>query len=285
MTILKNYIDLMRFNRPIGIFLLLWPTWWALWIAGNGAPSLKNIFIFTMGVIVMRAAGCVINDIADRNFDRRVTRTQHRPLASKKIQTRHAYYLFIFLCMIAFVLVLFLNLKTILISFIAVAIAILYPFMKRVTHWPQLILGLAFSCAIPMAFAAENHVFNTTGWLLLLANIAWTIAYDTEYAITDREEDKKIGIKSTALLFEKYDRGMIGFFQIVMLTLLALLGLFNHYSAIYFGGLFFAGLLFCYQQTLLPEKSFTAFLNNQWVGLIIFIAIAATHSDANLPLF
>lgn len=195
---LKNYFILMRFHRPIGIFLLLWPTWWALWIAGKGAPSLKNILIFTLGVIVMRAAGCVINDIADRNLDGYVTRTQHRPLPAKKIQPHHAFYLFIFLCLIGFVLVLFTNIKTIVMSFIALAIAAVYPFMKRYTHWPQFILGLAFSCAIPMAFTAENHPFNTTGWLLLLANIAWVIAYDTQYAITDREDDRKMRMKSTA---------------------------------------------------------------------------------------
>lgn len=270
---MKRYFYLMRFHRPVGILLLLWPTLWALWIASNGHPTVKNLGIFISGVIIMRAAGCVINDIADRQLDRHVTRTKDRPLTTGKIKTRQALLLFIGLCAIAFLLVLFTNQKTILLSFGAVAVAMLYPFMKRYTHWPQLVLGIAFSFSIPMAFTAENHAMNLSCWLLFFANIAWTIAYDTQYAIVDREDDLKIGIKSTAILFGKYDRVMIGLLQTTMLCLLVFLGWQQSFSIGYFFGLLVAGVLFIYQYFLIPTRSFDAFLNNQWVGFVIFLGI------------
>ena len=270
---LKNYLQLMRFHKPIGILLLLWPTWWALWMASNGTPDLKNSFIFTMGVIIMRAAGCVINDIADRQLDRHVARTKDRPLTTEKIKTRHAIYLFVLLCLIAFILVLFTNPKTILISFFAVLMAMIYPFMKRYTHFPQLVLGIAFSCAIPMAFTAENHPLSLATWILFLANILWTVAYDTEYAMIDRNDDLKIGIKSTAILFGKYDRMIIGLLQGAFILVMSLIGFLNQFSIFYFAGLLVAMGLFFYQQRLMPMRCLDAFLNNQWVGLVVFMGV------------
>ena len=270
---LKNYLQLMRFHKPIGILLLLWPTWWALWIASGSTPDLKNSLIFTMGVIIMRAAGCVINDIADRKLDRHVTRTKDRPLTTQKIKTRHAIYLFVLLCFTAFILVLFTNAKTILISFFAVLIAMIYPFTKRYTHFPQLILGIAFSCAIPMAFTAENQALSLTTGILFLANMLWTIAYDTEYAMVDRKDDIKIGIKSTAILFEKYDRMIIGLLQGAFIVLMGLIGFLNQFSLFYFAGLLVAIGLFFYQQRLMPKHCLEAFLNNQWAGLAVFVGV------------
>ncbi|MDP1574828.1 MAG: 4-hydroxybenzoate octaprenyltransferase [Coxiellaceae bacterium] len=275
---IKNYFQLMRFHKPIGILLLLWPTLWALWIAAEGTPQFKNIFIFTAGVIVMRAAGCVINDIADRKLDKHITRTKDRPLTAQKIKTHQAIYLFCLLCAIAFMLVLLTNLKTILISIIAVLIATIYPFMKRYTHFPQLALGIAFSCSIPMAFTAENQALSGTTWILFLANILWTIAYDTEYAMLDREDDIKIGIKSTAILFGKYDRIIIGVLQGIFILLMGYIGLLEQFSIMYFVGLFLAITLFFYQQRLMPKRCMDAFLNNQWVGLIVFIAVILSVS-------
>lgn len=270
---LKPYLQLMRFHKPVGTLLVLWPTLWALWVAHNGIPTLKILIIFTLGAVIMRAAGCVINDIADRHFDCHVARTKERPLASKKIKTRQAIYLFCFLCCCACILVLMTNLKTILLAVLALITASLYPFMKRFTHWPQLILGIAFSFSIPMAFAAQNQPLHLSCWLLVLANIAWIIAYDTQYAITDQADDIKIGIKSTAILFGQYARFMIVLLQSVMLILLCVLGWHLHYTVLYFLGLFFAAILFCYQYFLIPGKSFQAFLNNQWVGLVIFLGM------------
>lgn len=274
---MKYYFQLMRFHKPIGTLLLLWPTLWALWIAGNGSPSIKNIMIFIAGVIVMRAAGCVINDIADRNFDKHVSRTKDRPLTSNKIKLNHAIILLLLLVSIAFVLVLFTNPKTIFIAVIAAMTALLYPFMKRYTHWPQLVLGIAFSCAIPMAFAAENVALSSSCWLLFFANIAWTIAYDTEYALVDRADDLKIGIKSTAILFGKNVGVMIELFQGIAILLLVFLGILKCFSLIYFFGLFCALGLFWYQHYLLKDRPFKAFLNNQWVGLIVFLAIFSAY--------
>lgn len=274
---IKYYFQLMRFNKPIGTLLLLWPTLWALWIAARGLPSIKNIFIFIVGVILMRAAGCVINDVADRKFDLNVARTKLRPLTSGKISTRESIILFSILCAIAFILVLFTNKLTILLSFFAVIAAIIYPFMKRHTYWPQLFLGIAFSFSIPMAFAAETNHVSFIAWILMCANILWTIAYDTQYAMTDREDDVKIGIKSTAILFGKYDRMMIALFQFGFIFLLCYLGFLEKFSVIYFMSIFITVLFFIYQQILIskrqPSNCLRAFLNNQWVGMIIFLGI------------
>lgn len=273
----QNYLRLMRFHKPIGIALLLWPTLWALWIAAHGFPSIKNLFIFVCGVVLMRAAGCVINDFADRQFDRHVARTNQRPLTAGLVSPKNALILFFILCAVAFVLVLFTNILTILIAVFACLIAILYPFAKRYTHWPQLVLGIAFSFSIPMAFAAETGSISWLAGILMLANIAWTISYDTEYAMTDRADDMKIGIKSTAVLFGCYDRLMIGLFQSVTILLLILLGLLLSFSLIYFIAVFAAILLMLYQQILIanrvPEQCLRAFSNNQWVGMAIFIGI------------
>ena len=268
----------MRLHKPVGILLLLWPTWWALWIAAHGMPSIKNLFIFTAGVVVMRSAGCVINDFADRHVDPHVARTRSRPLAAKKITEKKALILFMGLCVIAFVLVLLTNQLTLILSVFALLTAILYPFTKRYTHWPQLILGIAFSFSIPMAFAAEiNHV-PWTAFLMMVINILWTIMYDTEYAMTDREDDRLIGIKSTALLFGPYDRLVIGLMQSFVIILLCSMGYAQGLSFIYFVSIGIVILLFLYQQKLItkrePPSCFKAFLNNQWVGCVIFLGIA-----------
>src|SRR3990167_1780630 len=271
------YFKLMRFDKPIGILLLLWPTMWALWTAAPGIPSLKNIFIFSIGVILMRAAGCVINDIADRHVDSQVVRTKMRPITSGIIPVKNAVILFSLLCVLAFVLVLFTNALTILLSVCALCVAILYPFAKRYTYWPQTVLGLAFSFSIPMAFAAETNNIPPIAYVMMLANIAWTIAYDTEYAMTDRADDIRAGIKSTAILFAQHDRQMIGLFQGLALLILFLLGWIKQFSLAYFIALLIAGLFFVYQQILIAkreaENCFRAFLNNQWVGLVIFIGV------------
>ncbi|OGT32828.1 MAG: 4-hydroxybenzoate polyprenyltransferase [Gammaproteobacteria bacterium RIFCSPHIGHO2_02_FULL_39_13] len=272
-----SYLRLMRFHKPVGILLLLWPTMWALWIASNGAPHINNIFIFVAGVILMRAAGCVINDIVDRKLDLHVSRTRTRPIATGEIATRSALILFLILCMTAFILVLFTNALTILLAFFAVMVAIIYPFMKRYTHFPQVILGIAFSFSVPMAFAAETSRVSFIAGLIMLITMLWTIMYDTEYAMADREDDLKIGIKSTAIFFEKYDRAMIGLLQSVVILLLYFLGDVKHFSVIYFSAIFICLLLFIYQQMLISKREsqncLRAFLNNQWVGLIIFVGI------------
>ena len=275
------WIQLMRLDRPVGTLLLLWPTLWAVWIAGNGSPSVRTVIVFTLGVIVMRAAGCVINDFADRKIDGHVKRTEGRPLATGALSGKQALMLFAGLAAVAFVLVLFLNTFTILLSFGGLGLAVLYPFMKRYTHLPQVVLGAAFSWAIPMAFAAETDSLPAIVWLLYTANLLWTVAYDTEYAMVDRDDDLKIGVKSTAILFGEMDRLMIGMLQAMALFALWLLG-----RQLGFGGLWLAGLgvaagLFVYQHWLMRERSrdgcFQAFLNNQWVGLAVFAGLLVDY--------
>lgn len=274
---ISAYLTLMRFHKPIGTFLLLWPTWWALWIAAQGFPSGKNFIIFTLGVIIMRAAGCIINDVADQQFDRHVSRTQTRPITAGIISTKNAFILFSLLCFFAFILVLFTNLLTITLAFFAFMSATIYPFMKRYMHWPQFVLGLAFSFSIPMAFAAQiNHV-PPIAILLMLANLCWTIAYDTQYALVDREDDLKIGIKSTAILFGKHNGLIIGLFQIITLALLLVVGWMISLSFYYFTFVALSSLLFIYQQHLIStnkaENFFRGFLNNNWVGFFVFLGI------------
>jgi len=274
---LDAYISLMRLNKPIGIFLLLWPTLWALWIAAEGFPDLGNLLIFTSGVILMRSAGCVINDFADRHVDGAVARTINRPLATGKIEVRDALLLFIGLCLVALILVLLTNWTTVLLSVVAVSLAAIYPFMKRYTYLPQVVLGAAFGWSIPMAFAAENSPLTSTVWLLFTANLLWTVAYDTLYAMVDREDDLKIGIKSTAILFGDADRVIVGLLQLLCLISLIMVGrqaelglLFNLSLVVVLG-------FFLWQQWLIRTQDtkdyFNAFLHNNWVGAVIFFGI------------
>ena len=271
------WIQLMRLDRPIGTLLLLWPTLWAVWIAGQGRPSIRTFIVFTLGVIVMRAAGCVINDFADRNFDGDVTRTKGRPLATGALSAKQALMLFAALVLIAFVLVLFVNRFTFWLSFGGLGLAVLYPFTKRFTYMPQLFLGAAFSWAIPMAFAAETGALPPQAWLLYTANLLWTVAYDTQYAMVDREDDLKIGIRSTAILFGDADRIMIALLQGMALFALILLGNRLEFGWPWWLGLTGATGLFIYQFWLTRDRTapecFKAFLNNQWVGMAVFAGL------------
>ncbi|MCW8947804.1 MAG: 4-hydroxybenzoate octaprenyltransferase, partial [Sedimenticola sp.] len=234
---LDGYIRLIRLDKPIGILLLLWPALWALWIAGAGAPRWGVVLIFILGVALMRSAGCAINDYADRNFDGEVARTCGRPLATGLVAPREALWIFAILCLIAFGLVLLLNQQTILMSFVAVALAALYPFMKRFTHLPQLVLGMAFGWAVPMAYMALTETIPLVAWLLYVAAIIWALVYDTEYAMVDREDDLRIGVKSTAILFGQYDRLIIGLLQLVMIGLLVVVGIAVGLGLFYYAGL------------------------------------------------
>jgi 4-hydroxybenzoate polyprenyltransferase len=276
----KHYIQLMRLDRPIGILLLLWPTVSALWIAAEGIPDPLILIVFVLGVIIMRSAGCVINDFADRHVDGYVTRTQNRPLATGVLASKEALSLFAVLGVSAFLLVLLLNTLTILMSFVALFLAMLYPFMKRYTYFPQLFLGAAFGWAIPMAFAAQTGSVPAVAWLLFFANILWTTAYDTFYAMADREDDLVVGIKSTAILFGDDDRLIIGILQFSFLVVMILVGQQLEMSLIYYVGIMTALGLSIYQQQLVkerrPEQCIQAFLNNNWLGMAIFVAIA-TH--------
>ncbi|QJQ95644.1 MULTISPECIES: 4-hydroxybenzoate octaprenyltransferase [Halomonadaceae] len=280
---LSDFLHLMRLDRPIGTWLLMWPTLWALWIASNGIPERNLLLIFVAGVYAMRAAGCVINDYADRHFDGHVKRTRNRPLATGRISEQEAKVLFCTLVAIAFVLVLFTNLFTILLSIGGIILAFIYPFMKRYTHFPQVFLGAAFSWAIPMAFGAVQQSVPPEAWLLFFANIAWTVAYDTQYAMVDRDDDLKIGIKSTAVLFGRADKLVIGLLQLITLGLLAWVGVRLGYADVAAGGFFWVGLaamaaIFVYQQWLIRhrdrERCFQAFLNNHWAGLVLFAGLA-----------
>lgn len=278
---LPLYWRLMRMDRPIGTLLLLWPTLWALWLAAKGVPSLKNLLIFTLGVIVMRAAGCVINDFADRKIDGSVARTKDRPLATGAVSSREAIGLFIGLCLLAFVLVLMTNLLTIELSVGGLLLAFCYPFMKRHTHLPQVVLGAAFAWGVPMAYAAEAGSLHENIWLIYLAVVLWTVAYDTFYAMVDRDDDLKIGVKSTAILFGEQDRLMTAILQILSLYALILVGNRFELGLLYYLGLAVAGSLFVYQQWLIRfrarEACFKAFLNNNWVGVAIFAGLAADY--------
>lgn len=274
---LNAYWRLMRFDRPIGSLLLLWPTLWALFLATNGLPNLKIIVIFVLGVIFMRAAGCVINDYADRHIDGHVKRTASRPLATGEISANAARTLFIGLILISFILVLQLNGLTILLSFVAAALASIYPFMKRYTHLPQVILGMAFGWSIPMAFTAVSEQLPLSCWLLFAANLAWTIAYDTQYAMVDRDDDLRIGVKSTAILFAEFDNSIVALLQLFSLFLFVVIGVLNSFTFAYYFALIGAAACFIYQCRLtkerLRENCFLAFLNNNWAGFAFFIAI------------
>jgi len=277
MSKFQAYSRLMRIDKPIGTLLLLWPTLWALWLSDMGVPPLSVLVVFVLGVFVMRAAGCVINDFADRKVDGFVKRTAGRPLPSGAVSEKEAKILFALLGLLAFALVLTMNLMTILLSFGGLALAWCYPFMKRYTHLPQVVLGAAFGWAIPMAWAAVSESLPLECWLVFLANICWTVAYDTQYAMVDRDDDIKIGVKSTAILFGRYDKLIIGLLQLATLGLLALVGLLMQLNAFFYWSLLGAAALFLYQQKLIVRRErdacFQGFLNNNYVGLVVFIGV------------
>ncbi len=273
----REYAHLMRLHRPIGILLLLWPTLWALWIAADGWPHPLVLFVFVIGVVLMRSAGCVINDYADRHFDPHVQRTRDRPLAAGKVSEKEALILFVVLCAVSFLLVLLMNWLTIALSVVGVLLAASYPFMKRHTHLPQVYLGAAFGWAIPMAYAAQTGEITRIAWLLFLANVLWATVYDTMYGMVDREDDLKIGVKSTAILFGNADRAIIGILQLVLLLGLLLVGQGANLGRYYYFSLLIATALALYQQYLIkdrvPALCFQAFLNNNWFGAVIFAGI------------
>lgn len=275
------YTRLMRLEKPIGIFLLLWPTLWGLWVAAEGMPDMLVFVVFILGVILMRSAGCVINDYADRDFDPHVERTKLRPIAAGAVKPKEALILFVVLCLTAFSLVLLLNTFTILLSFGGALLAASYPFMKRYTHLPQVVLGAAFAWAIPMAFAAQTNDIPIVAWLLFIATVLWAVAYDTMYAMVDREDDLKVGVKSTAILFGDADKVIIGIIQLLVLLTLLIVGNHLAMSWPYYLGLAIATLLAIYQQYLIKDRAgpqcFRAFLNNNWFGCAIFCGIAAHY--------
>lgn len=272
------YCRLMRIDKPIGSLLLLWPTLWALWLAGGGVPQPWTLWVFIAGVFLMRAAGCVINDYADRHFDGHVKRTASRPLPSGMVSEQSAKVLFAVLVLLAFVLVLTLNKMTIWLSVAALALAWIYPFMKRVSHLPQFVLGAAFGWSIPMAYAAVSESLPASAWIMFLAYVCWTVAYDTQYAMVDRDDDLKIGIKSTAILFGRFDTLIIGLLQASMLGLMVVLGLQMKLGGVFYSAVLVAAALFLYQQWLTAGRErdacFRAFKNNNYVGMALFAGIA-----------
>jgi len=276
-----NYALLMRFDKPIGFFLLLWPTLWALWIAGSGSPNTFVTLIFISGVILMRAAGCIINDYADRNIDDKIARTQFRPLATGQIKPKQALILFTGILLLAFVLVLTMNWLTIWLSVGGALLAIIYPFMKRCTYMPQAFLGLAFGWSVPMAFAAQSGTLPQISWLLLTATVLWATAYDTMYAIVDREDDLRIGVKSTAILFGEADKLIIGLIQLMFLLTMLIVGNKLDMGWFYYLGLLAATGFAAYQQYLIrnyePEQCMKAFQNNNWLGASIFLGIVINY--------
>lgn len=278
---ISEYWLLMRFDRPIGIFLLLWPALWALWIAGEGRPDPLVVTVIVLGVILMRAAGCVINDYADRKFDPHVERTKQRPIAAGRVAPREALILFAGLCLLAFGLVMLLNTLTILLSVVGVFLAASYPYMKRYTHFPQLYLGVAFGWAIPMVFAAQTEYIPLAAWILYIATILWAFAYDTMYGMVDRDDDLRIGVKSTAIFFGDRDRVFIGLIQISVLVCLSIVGVMVSLGWPFYMGLVFSAGFAIYQQTLISTRSkegcFKAFLNNNWFGLVVFTGIATDY--------
>ncbi|TNF87297.1 MAG: 4-hydroxybenzoate octaprenyltransferase [Gammaproteobacteria bacterium] len=278
---LALYAQLIRFEKPIGFYLLLWPTLWALAVAADGAPDGWILFVFVVGVFLMRSAGCAINDYADRDFDLKVSRTRERPLTSGKISTREALMVFALLALLSFLLVLSLNRFTIMLSFVGIVLAASYPYMKRFHYLPQVHLGAAFGWAVPMAFAAQTGSLPKQAWLLYVATLLWAVAYDTMYSMVDREDDLKLGIKSTAILFGEYDRLMVGVFQLMFMIALILIGLDLGLSGIYFVGLGVAALLLGFQQFLIADRApahcFIAFLNNHWVGAAVFAGLIAHY--------
>ena len=276
------YWRLMRFDRPIGILLLLWPTLWALWIAGAGSPHLKNILIFVAGVIIMRAAGCIMNDVADRDFDPHVERTRARPLAAGELTVREAMVLFALLMLAAFGLVLLTNALTVKLAFVGAALAASYPFCKRFTHLPQVVLGVAFGWSMIMAFAAETGAVPGVAWWLLAINTVWSVIYDTLYAMVDREDDLAIGVKSTAILFGQHDLTALRMLKVCMVAMLMALGFAMDFTWPWYLGVAAAAGLFIRQQIRVRDRSekacFSAFLNNNWVGLAVFAGLLGHYA-------
>jgi len=274
---LQGYARLMRLDKPIGILLLLWPTLWGLWIAAEGVPSAHILVVFVAGVVLMRSAGCVINDYADRGFDGDVERTRIRPLVSGVVTAKEALLLFVVLVALAFLLVLTLDRFTIALSVVALLLAVVYPFTKRYINTPQLVLGVAFAWAIPMAFAAISGGIPWVAWLLFVATVLWAVAYDTFYAMVDRDDDLRIGVKSTAILFGRYDRWIVAALHVFVIAMLVLVGKLIAANNVYYLSLLAAALFATYQQWLVrdrePAACFKAFLNNNWFGLVVFLGI------------
>ena len=274
---MNAYIRLMRLDKPIGSLLLLWPTYWALFLSADGWPDLDILVIFTLGVFIMRTAGCVINDFADRKIDKHIVRTQGRPLATGEISSNSALVLFGLLLLVALGLVLQTNLLTIKLSLIALLLATLYPFTKRWTNLPQLVLGAAFGMSVPMAFSAQTGVIPLTAWLVFIATLVWTLIYDTFYAMADRDEDLKIGVKSTAILFAKYDQIIITLLQILLIIVFILIGNTFDLGLIYDFSLVIIAFFMIYHQFLLKkrqkEEYFKAFINNNFIGMTVFLGI------------
>jgi 4-hydroxybenzoate polyprenyltransferase len=274
---LNQYALLTRLNKPIGTCLLLWPTLWALWIAAEGFPDLHVFIVFFLGVLLMRSGGCVLNDFADRGLDAEVKRTRTRPIAAGNVTPGEALCVAATLIIIAFLLVLTLNRLTVQLSVVGIILAIIYPFMKRYTYLPQFFLGLAFGWGIPMAFAAQTNTVPQIAWLILIANVLWSVVYDTIYAMVDRDDDLRIGIKSTAILFAEADRVIIGGIQILLVIVLAMIGRQLELGVYYFSGIGIASGMAIYQQYLIRDRDregcFRAFLNNNWFGAILFLGI------------
>ncbi|MCP4386825.1 MAG: 4-hydroxybenzoate octaprenyltransferase [Gammaproteobacteria bacterium] len=285
-TKLILYAQLIRFEKPIGFYLLLWPVLWALAIAANGAPDGWILFVFVFGSFLMRSAGCAINDYADRDIDLKVARTRERPLTSGKITSREALTVFAVLSLLAFSLVLTLNRFTILLSFVGILLAASYPYMKRLHYLPQMHLGAAFGWAVPMVFAAQTGGLPKQAWLLYVVALLWAVAYDTMYSMVDREDDLKLDVKSTAILFGEYDRLMVAIFQVLFLAALFLIGLDLEFSAFYYLGLITASLLLGFQQFLIADRApahcFIAFLNNHWVGAVVFAGIIGHYYSVSV---
>ncbi|MEJ2441848.1 MAG: 4-hydroxybenzoate octaprenyltransferase [Exilibacterium sp.] len=279
---LPAYWQLMRLNRPIGTLLLLWPTLWSLWLAAKGVPEWHILLIFIAGVAIMRAAGCVINDYADRNIDGHVERTRQRPLVSGAVSPGGALALFAILCLLAFGLVLMTNPLTIKLSVGGLLLAFCYPFMKRFTYLPQVVLGAAFAWSIPMAYTAQLGQLNADIWLIYITVVIWTVVYDTFYAMVDRNDDIKIGVKSSAILFGEHDRLITAVLQMLVVGCLLIVGQKFHMGLYYYTGVAVASLLFLYQQYLIRDRQrqecFKAFLNNNWVGCSIFLGIAVDYA-------
>ncbi|QBB72507.1 4-hydroxybenzoate octaprenyltransferase [Pseudolysobacter antarcticus] len=279
---LTQYAKLARLHKPIGAALLLWPTWWALWLAAGDFPPWSALIIFTLGVFLMRSAGCVINDYADRNLDPEVKRTMDRPIASGKVTPREALYVFAVLITLAFVLVLFTNTLTIELSLVGAALAASYPFMKRFTNLPQVYLGAAFGWSVPMAFGAVGGSLPPVCWLLFLANVVWSTIYDTQYAMVDRDDDIRVGAKSTAILFGDADRAILGILMVTFLGSMLMVGARGHLHWPYYAAMGVAVGLFVYQQWLTRTRErdvcFAAFRNNNWVGLVLFVGIAMSFA-------
>ncbi|KAF3981912.1 MAG: 4-hydroxybenzoate octaprenyltransferase [Methylococcales symbiont of Hymedesmia sp. n. MRB-2018] len=278
---LQQYYLLARFDKPIGILILLWPALWALWVASDGKPDLFVLFIICSGVVLMRAAGCVINDYADREFDSKVERTKQRPIATGKVSPKEALIVFVVLCLVALMLVLQLNRMTVMLSFVAAFLAASYPFMKRYTQLPQAYLGIAFGFAVPMSFSAQTNTIPMVAWVMYLAVMLWALVYDTMYAMCDKEDDLKIGVKSTAILFGEKDREIMGVLQIVITVLLIIVGLIQQLGLFYYGGIAIASGLSIYQQKLIfhREKSlcFKAFLNSNYFGMVVFVGLVLDY--------